>query len=262
MSWAVASLNRYKPEVIVGYTNPLYNFAKYTKSHENMIFKPKSVISAAEALHDFQREEISSAFGCGVFNTYGSREFMLIASECEKHKGLHVNMENLLVEVLKDDGTPAMAGEVGNVVITDLHNYGMPFIRYKIGDLAVLSSKSCSCGRGLPVLQDVVGRSLDMIRVANGKSIPGEFFPHLMKDFHEVKQFQVIQSTMNSLKIKIVKTENVSESRLSLMKNEIRAVVGKEISVNIDFVDEIPLTATGKHRVTISEMECVNGLKT
>jgi phenylacetate-CoA ligase len=255
MAHAIVSLNRYKPEIIVGYTNPLYSFAKYIKNHGKISFKPKAVISAAEALHDFQRKEISSVFGCGVFNTYGSREFMLIASECEKHKGLHINMENLLIEVLGDDGKPVKSGETGEVVITDLHNYGMPFIRYKIGDLAVFSGEPCLCGRGLPMLRDVVGRSLDMIKVSNGNNIPGEFFPHLMKDFHEVKQFQVIQDKINSLVVKIVKAENFDESRLALMKDEIFKVVGREVNVSIVFVDEIPLTATGKRRVTISELE-------
>jgi len=259
MDRAIVTLNRYKPEIIVGYANPLYNFAKYVNSHAKMSFKPRAVISAAEALHDFQRKEISLIFGCDVFNTYGSREFMLIASECEKHNGLHVNMENLLVEILGEGGKPVKPGEAGEVVITDLHNYGMPFIRYRIGDLAIRPEKSCSCGRGLPVLEAIVGRSLDMIKVSNGKNIPGEFFPHLMKDFQEVKQFQVIQDKMNSLVIKIVKAKNLDESRLMLMKNEIFRVANRDTNINIIFVDEIPLTATGKRRVTISVLEHMNG---
>ena len=259
MARAIVSLDRYKPEIIVGYTNPLYSFARYIKSNATIGFKPKAVISAAEALHDFQRKEISSVFGCNVFNTYGSREFMLIASECEKHNRLHVNMENLLVEVLEEDGKPIKPGETGEVVITDLHNYGMPFIRYKIGDMGVASDRVCSCGRGLSMVEDIIGRSLDMIKISNGKNIPGEFFPHLMKDFHEVKQFQVTQDKIDHLLIKIVKTAALDESRLALMKDEILKVVGREMSVSIVFVDEIPLTATGKRRVTISELEGISG---
>jgi len=259
MARAVLSLNSYKPDIIVGYTNPLYNFAKYIKGKTKIGFKPKAVISAAEVLHDFQRKEISSVFGCDVFNTYGSREFMLIASECDKHNGLHINVENLFVEVLGEDGKPVKSGETGEVAITDLHNYGMPFIRYKIGDLAVVSEEPCLCGRGLPVLRHIVGRSLDMIKISNGKNIPGEFFPHLMKEFHEVKEFQVVQNKSDSLIVKIVKAENLDESRLLFMKDEILKIAGSGIMVNIVFVDKIPLTATGKHRVTISELECVKG---
>ena len=164
----------------------------------------QGVICAAEKVLPFQREVMERVFGCPVFNTYGSREFMLIASECEKHEGLHVNVENLIVEIVKEDGTYAREGETGRIIITDLHNYGMPFIRYEIGDLAVFTERRCSCGRGLPIIEDVVGRSLDMIKTPEGKIVPGEFFPHLMKEFKEILKFQVIQETLENLRIRMV----------------------------------------------------------
>jgi len=254
MKRTLLALNRYKPAIIVGYTNPLYEFAKFASGCDDLKFKPKAIISAAEKLHDFQRKEISKVFGCEVFNTYGSREFMLIASECDKHDGLHVNMENLVVEVIKEDGSPAKPDEIGEIVITDLHNYGMPFIRYKIGDMAIPSDKQCQCGRGLPLLKDVTGRSLDIIKTSDGKNIPGEFFPHLMKEFQGVKQFQVVQDKIDHLLIRIVKKDELLDSKLSFMKNEIKKVTGTTVKVDISFVEDIPLTSTGKYRVTISEL--------
>src|SRR2546423_8189267 len=95
---------------------------------------PKSILVGAEKLHPFQRELIERVFGAPVFETYGSREFMLIGAECDRHDGLHLTAEQLLVEVLEDDGSPTPQGEEGNVVVTDLYNYGMPFIRYATGD--------------------------------------------------------------------------------------------------------------------------------
>ncbi len=248
------SLNGYKPEIIIGYTNPLYNFTKFIKQSGKLKFKPKTIISAAEKLHDFQRKEIEGVFECKVFNTYGSREFMLIAADCSLHQGLHISTENLIVEILKEDGTLAEEGEMGEIVITDLHNYGMPFIRYKIGDMGVISKKVCPCGRGLPVLEDIVGRSLDMIRTIDGRYIPGEFFPHLMKEFTEIKQFQIVQDDLKTLRINIIKEKDISNEKLNFMKNEICKVVGKKITVNIDFVENIPLTKTGKFRVTMSKI--------
>ena len=100
MAETLRDMNRFKPEFIVGYTNPLYEFAKYVEKAGTLKFRPRSIISAAEKLHEFQREKIRAVFGCPVFNTYGSREFMLIASECEVHKGLHINIENLFVEII------------------------------------------------------------------------------------------------------------------------------------------------------------------
>ncbi len=252
MNECLSKLQKIKPHVIIGYTNPLYEFSKFLLLEGKQSIKPQGVITAAEKLHKFQRDTIEEAFGCKVFNTYGSREFMLIASECEKHEGLHVSMENLIVEIIKEDGTPAAPGELGKIIVTDLHNYGMPFIRYEIGDLGVVSGRSCSCGRGLELIDDIVGRSLDVIHLRDGRVLPGEFFPHLMKDFRDVKRFQVVQHDLNLLEVKIVPVGNFSEESMRKINEELRKVVGSEIKVEYNFVSDIPLTATGKHRVTIS----------
>lgn len=247
-------LNNFRPKVVVGYTNPLYSFASFVKEQQLKInFLPTSVITAAEALHDYQRELIEDVFKCKIFHTYGSREFMLIASECERHEGLHINVENIYLEVVRADGTSADFGEVGEIVITDLHNYGMPFIRYKICDLGVLSEDDCSCGRGLPMLKKVVGRSLDMLKTKNGRLIPGEFFPHLFKDFKNIKQFQVVQNNIDSLDIHLVvdSEEDVHSGLIPVLSKAIGKITGGECVVNYNFADDIPLTQTGKRRVTI-----------
>ncbi len=250
------ALEKYSPDVIVGYTNPLYNFARYINTQVPASrIRPLSVITGAEKLHDFQRKEIEKAFHTKVFNTYGSREFMLIAMECEQHNGLHVSAENLFVEILRDDGSPAEPGEFGRVVVTDLHNYGMPFIRYEIGDLAIQSDRSCSCGRGLPMLDDIVGRSLDMIKTADGKMIPGEFFPHLLKDYSWIHRFQVIQEAPEQLTIKIVSGNELNAGEFKQLKKKIFEVMGEGTQISYDFVDDIPLTKSGKHRVTISHID-------
>lgn len=254
MTEALKDLNRFKPKVILGYTNPLYNFAKFV-GHKRIRIHPKAIITGAEKLYEFQRKELIKIFGCPVFNTYGSREFMLIAAECEKHHGLHISMENLLVEIIKEDGTPAKDNEMGEIVVTDLHNYGMPFIRYKIGDLGIMTSAPCPCGRGLMLLEDVVGRNLDMLKTPDGRFVPGEFFPHLMKEFKGVKQFQVVQDKINELTIKIIKTDDFKNMDFQFMEKKIQGIMGEHVKVHYEFVDDIPLTKTGKHRVTICNIK-------
>lgn len=254
LSQCLAELNRFKPTAIIGYTNPLYNLALFIGENSKIKFAPQGVICAAEKVHPYQREVIERVFGAKVFNTYGSREFMLIAAECEKHEGLHVSAENLIVEIIKDDGTPAKEGETGKIVITDLHNFGMPFIRYEIGDLGIATSRACSCGRGLPLIADVVGRTLDVIRTPEGKIVPGEFFPHLMKDFSDIARFQIIQEKLDLLVIKLVPTTELSESTKKRIDSEVRKVVGPAMVINYEIVSDIPLTATGKYRVTISKV--------
>lgn len=254
MASCLSSLNRWQPEVLVGYTNPLYEFALFVDYNGGPKFRPRSIICGAEKVHPFQREVLEKVFKCPVFNTYGSREFMLIAAECEKHEGLHVSMENLIVEVVDGAGNPVKPGEVGRVLVTDLHNYGMPFIRYEIGDLARLSDRQCSCGRGLMLLDDIVGRSLDVIRAPAGKIIPGEFFPHLFKDFPEIYRFQVVQKKIDLLHIKYQLNAPMPAEGLARLLGEIRGVVGPQMQIDLVPVEDIPLTQTGKYRVTISEL--------
>src|SRR5262249_25984262 len=146
-------------------------------------WSPRSIVVGAEKLHPFQRELIERVFRAPVFETYGAREFMLIGAECDRHDGLHLTTENLLVEVLDDEGRPAPAGAEGNAVVTDLTNAGMPFLRYVNGDRAVAGFGACPCGRGLPLLRKVVGRRLDVLHTPDGRRAPGELFPHLLKDF-------------------------------------------------------------------------------
>lgn len=247
-------INRFKPQTIVGYTNALYLLAQFIIAENKQLIYPNAVITAAEGVNAVQRQTIEKAFRAPVFASYGCREFMLIAMECNEHRGLHISADNLLVEVIRPDGRAAAEGEVGEILITDLHNFGMPMIRYKIGDMGVLSNRACPCGRGLPLLERVEGRVLDVIRTPDGRIVPGEFFPHLLKEFPAVKQFQVIQKTRERLEIKLVLREEDCAAQLRQIEQEIRKVLGPQVALDLQRVTEIPLTPSGKFRVTISEL--------
>lgn len=246
-------INSKKPQGIVAYTSAIYNLAKFIDAKNLQCNGVPAILTGAEHLHEHQRELIERVFHTKVYNSYGCREFMLIATECEKHEGLHVTADNLFVEILKD-GRPAKPGETGEVVITDLHNYGMPFIRYKNGDRAIQSGKLCSCGRGLPLIEGIDGRIADMIIAHDGTEVPGIYFPHLMKEFPQVRKYQVIQKSRELLQVKLVLAEKMSDERLQFCKNQINGVLGKEVKIDFEFVDEIPLTHSGKYRVAISEI--------
>jgi phenylacetate-CoA ligase len=188
-----------------------------------------------------------------VFETYGCREFMLIAAECECRQGLHLTAEHLWVEILDDAGNPAPAGEEGNVVVTDLFNYGMPFIRYATGDRAVASPEPCRCGRGLPLLSKIVGRQLDVIRTPDGRLIPGEFFPHLIKDFPAVRRFQVVQEEPDRAVLRVVADGMAPEAHRKLY-DTVRQRLGPAMRFDIEPVEQIPLTAAGKLQVVVSHV--------
>jgi phenylacetate-CoA ligase len=245
-------LNRYRPDVIVAYTNALYTFARCLEQRGLTPFAPRSIIVGAEKLYPFQRKLIERVFQAPLFETYGSREVMLMGAECDRHQGLHVTMEHLLVEILEDDGTPTPEGQEGNVVVTDLFNYGMPFIRYATGDRAVAGWGTCSCGRGLPLLRRVVGRQLDVLETTDGRRIPGEFFPHLLKDVPEVKRFQVVQNTPDHIELRLVLDGPLSPASGRLLQSEVESTFGPSLHFELIEVDHIPLTSAGKHQVVVN----------
>ena len=253
------TVNSFKPWNIVGYANPLHAFAKYVSARGGLLVPIHSVISAAEKLYPHQRQDIEAAFGCRVFETYGCREFMLVGAECEQHNGLHVSAENLFVEVLTESGRPARHGESGELVITDLHNYGMPFIRYRMGDTAIWSDDVCACGRGLPLLKEVTGRILDAIRMPDGTIVPGEFFPHVFKEFAEVRQYQIVQDSLDAIRVCIVKADGFDLSVQAAIHAQLRRMFGDVLTIHFEYLDAIPLTPAGKLRVTVSNLRAGTG---
>jgi phenylacetate-CoA ligase len=245
-------LNRARPHVIVAYTNPLYAFARSLREHGLTPHRPRAIVVGAEKLYDFQRDLIEAVFQAPVFETYGSREFMLLGAECDRHTGLHLTTEHILVEVLADDGRPTPDGEEGNVVVTDLYNYGMPFVRYANGDRAIAGWGACSCGRGLPLLKRVVGRRLDILTTPDGRMIPGELFLHVLRDFPSVQRFQVVQERSDQIELRMTLKGDRGKAEFSRLEKELKPVLGPSMSLVIVEVDEIPLTRAGKLQVVVN----------
>ena len=170
-----ASVRRYRqarPRVVVGYANAVYEFARYAKQAGFELPPPIGVITSAEMLYPYQRQLIEEVFGAAVFNRYGCREVMMIGAECERHCGLHVTSDNLFVDGVQRDGRECKPGETGEVIITDLHNFAMPLIRYKVGNIGAWSESACPCGRGLPLMDVVNGQVLDLIVTQGDKQFP------------------------------------------------------------------------------------------
>lgn len=248
------AIDRYRPDVIVSYVGPLVRLAEWLLAHDRKPHRPHAILGAAESLHEFQRRILEQAFDAPAYNTYGCREFMLIASECEKREGLHVNADHLVVELVPM-APNASADGPGRVVVTDLFNYGMPFLRYANGDMATASSGPCTCGRGLPMLARVEGRVLDAIRTPDGHVLPGEFFPHMLKDVPGLVRFQLVQKTLEKLDLAMVTGPEFDEEGMRYIRQEVAKVLGDSVELHCRRVDDIPLTPSGKLRVTVSELE-------
>lgn len=249
----VATLNKFRPRIIVGYVAPLVHMAKWIVEHGAQLHRPLALISGAEPLTMPDRQVIERAFGAPVFNTYGCREFMLLAAECSEHKGLHVSADHLIVETVDTAGRPKV-GETGAVCVTDLHNYAMPFVRYLNGDQATFSAAPCGCGRSLPVFSSIDGRLLDVIVTPDGSQVAGEFFVYVMLEFPDVRRYQVVQNARDEVEMRIVRSTPLSDAEKQRMTAKIAAHMGSQVRVRIAEMDDIPLTPSGKRRVTVSNI--------
>ena len=236
----IAQFNNYKPTALVSYTNPLFQLAKYIIEHKISVHQPKTIITGAEALSEYQREVIETAFRCKVYNTYGCREVMLIGAECEKQKGFHLNIDHLIVETL-DSNQNNVTGEVGDIHLTDLSNYGMPLLRYQNGDTGILTNRKCSCCNPLPLLEEVSGRKVDVLKTPSGGLIPGLFFPHILKEHNEIIKYQVNQTSLSVIDLLIIASSELKNSSITAIHKEF-SKIARDIKLNINVVDNIPLT--------------------
>ena len=228
-------LNSFKPKLLTSYPGPLSVFAEYLLKKNKKIKSIKAIISSAETLYPWQKDIIEKAFCCPVYNRYGCREFGDIAQECANREGLHINYDRFVVEILNENIEPAAEGENGEIIITDLDNYGMPLIRYRIGDMASFKKALCSCGRGLPLLGQVEGRTLDIVRAPNGNRLGGTFWTLLFRSRPGIKSFQVIQERLDEITVRYVKDGSVANVDLLSFETHIHKKCGDNL--NVHFVE-------------------------
>ena len=164
-------LRRFAPSIVTGYPSALEAFSEFCRDTGTSLPPPKAVVTGGEKLFPHQRKLVEEVFGADIYDRYGTREFSIVAHECPEHSGLHVFNDLFHVEVIHESGRPAESGETGEIVITDLSNLYMPFIRYRTGDLVVQGRTKCPCGRGLPLLERHEGRSPDDIVAPEGKVV-------------------------------------------------------------------------------------------
>jgi phenylacetate-CoA ligase len=244
-----------RPVLIDGYAEAFDFLAQYIDSRGGLSFKPKALMSSAQTLPRKSREVIERAFGCKVYDKYGSREFSGIAYESDAHDGHLVVAEGYIVELLVD-GRPARPGEVGEVVVTDLNNHCMPFIRYRIGDLAeAMSDAPSACGRGLPRIGDIQGRVQSIIQGTEGRFVPGTFFAHALKEYdYAIKRFQVVQEERGAIRFRLVKGGRYSDDTLEEVKALIRKYLGETLRIDVEFVENIEMVRTGKRLASVSKL--------
>lgn len=251
-------VKRQRPRVLFGYASSLHRFAMFARqdpSYRDITFD--GIISSAEVLHEGVRQVIEETFECKVFNRYGTKELGGLGCECEAQNGLHVSAENNLIEILCD-GQPAKPGETGSLIVTNLNNWGMPFIRYSIGDEGAWGDEGeCSCGRSSPRLKAIEGRLVDRFITRDGRAswagFAGDGYSSLFAQ-PAIKQFQIIQESLDNITVLIVKDGEVPASLMRRIERTLKTAFGEEIAVEFKFPDQIPLLPSGKHQYAVSKV--------
>ncbi len=253
MRYYAEVLNRFQPKFIRGYASSIHFYAQWLEENGIEVPKPLAVFTTAEKLFPNMRETIGRVFECEVFDGYGLNDGGVGAYECPEHSGLHIDTERSVMEVVDSHGCQVDAGQ-GEVLATSLYNYAMPFIRYVTGDEVSVTDEACECGRGYKLLEDVIGRTVDVLVTPEGKSVHGWFFLYIFWEHCQgIKEYQVVQKSAEEIQIKLVIDEDFNEGQLKIIQQIIQSK-SASWDVQFEFVDEIERTGAGKYKFIVNEM--------
>jgi len=255
----VQKINNIKPGLILAYTNAIDGLALFIKENCLSIYSPKAIMTSAGVLYPEVRARIEKVFQASVFNRYGSREVGDIACNCEKNQGLHIIPDIHYIEILDEQGREVKPGERGEIVVTLLTNYTMPLIRYKIGDRSILSEIECSCGRGFPLLKKVEGRVRSVFKNKQGDFIDGGVFVSLFYFRENIKQFQVIQESLEQITITLVlkdkRQTKVAKKDFMEINKATKIIMGNKTIIKYKLVDVIDSSPSGKYSYVFSKLK-------
>lgn len=248
----VEQIRTTRPKMLFGYPSAISLIARHAKKRGVMLDQLgiKVVFVTSERLYDHQRATISEAFGCKVANGYGGRDAGFIAHECPAG-GMHITAEDIIVEIVDDQGKVQPAGVSGEIVVTHLATSDFPFIRYRTGDIGVLGTEQCNCGRGLPLLKEIQGRSTDFVIAADGTVMHGLSLIYILRDLPGVRSFKVIQDSRQQTRVLLV-TDASFQTPIEQIITGFKQRLGSSVDVQVDIVDAIPAEKSGKFRYIVS----------
>lgn len=249
------TIERVRPKMLFGYASALALLAGHAerRGHDMSACGAKVAFATGETLYPQQREIIERVFGAPVANGYGSRDAGFIAHECPAGS-LHLSAEHIMVELVDANGWPVAAGERGEIVTTHLATEEFPFIRYRTGDMAVMASEPCPCGRGLPVLKEVFGRSTDFVRTQSGNAMHALALIYEVRDKPGVRAFKFTQEADYSLELQLVAGPELTTEVEADIRAGILRRMGDDAALTIRRVAKIPPEKSGKYRYVVSRV--------
>lgn len=243
----IRRIKYYRPHTIVAFTTLAALFAEKLLERNETGIRPENVVITAENETPVQRKMIENAFGCEVFNRYGCREMSIVACECDQHREKHIFSDQIILEIVDDDGNQLPPGQTGWIALTDLFNYGMPFIRYRIGDIGSLSEASCACGRGLPFLANFTGGDPKVIRLPSGWRAGPTLVTALCKKLRTAANYQLVCKGKTDFTLRVLKGPDFDESELPPAVTMLEKVLGPGVAISAEYVDSIIRGPGGKH---------------
>ena len=250
----IDAYRQFDPHMLFGYPSAIARIARY--ADDRRVGLPKRalqvVFATAERLYPEQRVLIQRVFEAPVANGYGARDAGFLAHECPSG-GMHIMAEDVIIETLGSDGLPTAPGIAGEVTVTHLRTGDFPFVRYKTGDVAVLAEQRCTCGRGLPLLASIEGRSTDFVVAQDGTVMHGLALIYVVREIEGVESFRIIQHSLTDLEVLLV-ANGWQEHKARKLEAGMQARLGKGVNVRINRMDHIATEANGKFRYIISKV--------
>lgn len=249
------ALSSYKPDMIYGYSSYLYLIARAIKKIGVKNLKPKLVIGTGELLHEITRKSVENAFNVKMLDFYGSVEVERTAWECHERAGYHMDVDSVITEFVRDNEVVS-SGERGELTLTCLYNYVMPLIRYNIEDTGIQTDEKCPCGRSLPLMKKIEGRSNDFVILKDGRMISPLGLLNAIWTISEemLLEYKIIQMAKNYFVIKIVGKKECSDEIASQIQDSMKEIVGKDSRIEVKMVDEIRKSASGKTKIVESKV--------
>lgn len=235
----VARLRLFQPSILYGYPSAMAHLAAHIDNRGLSHVPVERVVATAERLSDETRALLSRVFEAEVFNIYCTREFGCIAHECHLHTGMHIDIGSVKLEITRE-GRVVPPGQLGEITITDLWNHGMPLVRSRIGDLGRLSIDRCKCGSPFPLLRTLEGRSTDAILTPGGGRIAGLMLTDLFQSLPGIRIAQFYQDRLDVLEVRVIATDDFTESHERAAEQEVRSLVGDAVSVKMIRVADLP----------------------
>ena len=249
----VAAIRRRRPRMLFGYPSALAHIARHAQDRGVVMHDlgVRVAFVTSERLYDEQREAISRVFGCPVANGYGGRDAGFVAHECPAG-GMHMTAEDVVLELVDREGRPVPDGQPGEIVITHLATRDFPFIRYRTGDVAVRDDRRCPCGRGLPLLKEIQGRSTDFVVAADGTVMHGLALIYILRDLQGLDSFKVVQHDQHRITVQLVPAPDYDPGCEATIVEGFRRRLGAAVAVQVEKVGSIAPEKSGKFRYIVS----------